>query len=193
MLLCQPVKESSYCACAVLSCLHIQYCRVCVCFMCVCSHVVGKCVGRLIAHVYVSFVFVWALRRCFFFECLCVCMVTEPAVFLLLCLCVALASEYRQCTLACFVCPRGWRTSVEEALYFGPQLWERLCSRSLTINPWIVEGVEMMSRASSSVEKMQICFLSCGLSCLMTKQEEWKRKNLTTWFSKQTRKCGWGF
>lgn len=97
------------------------YCRKSVC-----THDVGVCGGRFLdlmppsASLF-SRMFAW--------------MGTEADVFLVMCLCVAVASVYRRCTLAGFVCAGDWRTSVEE----GPPLWavamkEWLCSCNLPIH-----------------------------------------------------------
>lgn len=87
VLLCQPVRESSYCACV---CVH-----VCM---------TGACTART------CLVYDVGVRQFLIGIVVFVCTrtsVTEAAVFLLLCLRVALASEYRRRTLAGFVHPGG--------------------------------------------------------------------------------------
>ncbi|KAK2917432.1 hypothetical protein Q8A73_004178 [Channa argus] len=62
-------------------------------------------------------------------------------------------------------------------------LKERLCSQSLLINLQLVEGAERMSRTSqtsSTVEKMQICFLCPDRSHLMTQQQREDGGTLST-------------
>lgn len=134
MLLCQPVQESSYCV-----------------FMCVCTLLYSVCVfDAIMSRVSVWDIFLRAftsiLGRCdvfisCFLECSRGCMVTEPAVFLLLCLRVALASEYRRAyTSGLCLCggltyvrgrsPPHWPAGNErEALFSRPANHSTACRR----------------------------------------------------------------
>lgn len=135
--LCCYASQSKKAA-IVCSCVCVPCCTACVCLMRSCSRV---SVWDIFLRAFMSI-----LGRCdvfisCFLECSRGCMVTEPAVFLLLCLRVALASEYRRAyTSGLCLCggltyvrgrsPPHWPAGNErEALFSRPANHSTACRR----------------------------------------------------------------